>query len=450
MHHYLPVLSLTFFFLLSGCGGGASSSSNPVISESGNHSSDTSVASSEGTSSAPSTYVYQGTAMVSPFKAYNQDGTLIKQYSNVYYAIQKASDEGLTSNKTYVLDGANTKVFERTNRNNYYCYDGPNFVGIKPSAEALEWGATRSRCFCINGLGNSMNYLGREDMAGNEPTNTAQLELASGAYNYLYSKEGVYSESDPIAGYAYSRCIVRLSEAHYLPSKDGFGWNAYAFLNVAGMGVSMDMGLIGNLDESDNTVHWRPGKNCMATELHTSGDAFMTYPDHLMTQSVWNEKSQDYTGADDILIEAWADKDGFEFNVKNLRTGALFNHRENHPGINDKALPYYRVLLAASYCPVQVPIWNGDCGAKLDNVIFDQVEIARYREDGDYSAAEMFDFYPGEECVSHGYSQGAYWASHTSGSYHQDGKYASGLSYQKGQKFVTFNVAYDGSAHAQS
>lgn len=380
--------------------------------------------------------------MVGPFKALNGDGTLIKSFDNPYYAIAAASEAGLSTNKTYVTDSNGLKIFARTRKTTIYCFDGPSFLGTKDYDEAIEWASGKSRSWLVNGLGNGYSYLGRDEMKGTQEVSAVQLELASGAYNYLFSNQGTLDQE---AGYAYGKCIVRLSEAKYKPSADGNGWNAYVFINVAGGGASNDMGLIGNLDKTDGTVHWRPCKNCTYAAGH-NGDSFMTYPSDVMTTSTLDSSTGEYVGADDISIEAWADPDGFEFNLKNLKTGKTFHHREDHAGVN-KNEAYYRVLLASSYCPVVAPIWNGSCGAELSNVVFDNVKIAKYKAGNAYAEADEEDFYPGESNVAYGYSQGAYWATHESGTRKENGTYASGATYAKDDKYVTFSVNYDGKAH---
>lgn len=383
--------------------------------------------------------------MSAPFVAYNQDGTVLKSYDNPYYAIAAAADAGLSTNKTYVLDGTGTRIFERSKKSSIFCYDGPNYVGVKDYDEAMSWGGTKSRCWLVNGTGTAYSYLGRDDMAGTEDTGTATLELASGAYNYLFSKQGVLGGAN---GYAYGKATIRLSEASFLPSQDGNGWNAYAFINVAGSGASMDMGLIGNLDV-DGTIHWRPCKNYCPYAGTRPSDAFMTYPTDVMTTSTFNSLTKDYRNADDIALEAWAFPDGFEFKMTNLATKKTFDHKETYANVNGGGDNYYRVLLAASYCPVVAPIWNGSCGAYMKDVVFDGAQVGRYVAGSDYSSAVLDDFYPGEASVAYGYSQGAYWASHDSGVRKESGAYVSGNSYAQGDKYVSFSVAYDGSAHRE-
>ena len=123
----------------------------------------------------------------------------------------------------------------------------------------------------------------------------------------------------------------------------------------------------------------------------------------------------------------------------------MFNSKVDHLKYTD-VTTYYRVLVASSYCPVVGNVWNWDCGAKTENVVWDNIKISRsigdditeYRKD----STIKYDFYPDTDLLRDGYSQGAFASSFEYGTRKEDGKYKSGNTYKKGDKYLIQNVCY--------
>ena len=264
-------------------------------------------------------------------------------------------------------------------------------------------------------------------------------------------------------GFSYATATVRLSETIYAPPTDGGQWNAYIFINIAG-GILSDLGLIGSYNPSSHSCYWRMVRNCSSSE-HTAGangienDAkFYVYNDKTVTTSKhYNPNTGECSGFDDLQFECLMRKDGWTVNITNLTTGVVYNFEDNHTHSNGSPLiendnPMYgRALLAASYCPVTAPVWNWDCGAKLTNVVFENVYLTR-RFTGEnmdnieaYRAAgvEREEFYPDSDVFSYGYSQGNFRASFEYGVREANGTYKSGATYKAGDKYIIYNVDYN-------
>ena len=78
----------------------------------------------------------------------------------MFDGIRAAGWNSTSKNKMYVKDGNDLLIFQRQKKTDYWCYDGLHFVGSKASAEALKWGATRSKCYIIDGQGTGYVMLG--------------------------------------------------------------------------------------------------------------------------------------------------------------------------------------------------------------------------------------------------------------------------------------------------
>ena len=128
-------------------------------------------------------YVYEGTPTVAPYVVYNEDGTEVSTFDNMFEAIRSAGANSTSSNKMYVKDGNDLQIFQRQSNSNYWCYDGLNFVGSKPSAQALEWGKNKERCYIVNGRGTGYTMVGTKYYENTDTSQEIPLELTSGAYN---------------------------------------------------------------------------------------------------------------------------------------------------------------------------------------------------------------------------------------------------------------------------
>ena len=58
------------------------------------------------------------------------------------------------------------------------------------------------------------------------------------------------------------------------------------------------------------------------------------------------------------------------------------------------------------------------------------------------NASTSYPFFPDSEVYRDGYSQGGFRASHEFGEREENGAYASGYTYKKGDKYLSFSVDY--------
>lgn len=396
----------------------------------------------------PGEYQYDGTLTKGPYVVYNQDGSREKEFDNMFLAIQYAGQKSLSSNKMYVLDSNDLKIFQRQAKNQCFMFDGEYYVGIASESDAKEWGLKKSRSYVYNGWGQGYVQLGRIMFEGSATNVDIPFEIFSGAYNYMYSKSGELVADEWVKqGFGYFETTVRLSEAHYMPSQDGEGWNAYVFINVAGK-HNCDLGVIGNLFGDE--VRWRLCRNCSHPDHQQGigGPGFnVINPNETVTTMKYNEETKDYTGADDLKFQVLATKDTYKITITNLTTNKEFVINEEHIGSNNDSTQYLRFLLAASYCPVVGNAWNARSGAYLKDVIFEDSHIARYNDENNYPESTFEEFYPGADSFHYGFTQGADCASALFGIYDKDGTYANGATYKKGMRWINFSSFYDGSHH---
>ena len=393
-------------------------------------------------------YIYDGVKTVAPYIVYDQKGTKQEEFDNMWRAIQYAGLNSLSSNKMFVEDGNKKMIFQRQAKNKCYVFDGDYFVGVMNEADAKEWCNNHSRGYVYNGWGQNYVELGKVMYDGSNMDQTIAYEYFSGGYNYMYSKAGKLEGDTWVEqGYGYMETIVRLSEAHYMPSKDGDAWNAYVFINP-GAGFTTDLGLIGTL--VNNRVEWKMVRNCShPSHKDTPDDPSFTLieRDRVVTYSDYNEETKDYTGADDLKFQCYAGKDGYKLVITNLTTSEEFVINEYHKDSNIDNTHYLRFLLAASYCPVVGNAWNARSGAYLKDVIFENTRVAHYNDKEQYDEGMMEEFYPGADSFNYGFSQAADCASALFGSFEKNGKYPNGAEYKKGQRYINFSCYYDGSHH---
>lgn len=413
-------------------------------------------------------YTFEGTRTVAPYTVYNADGSVYesadKEEANpnnsLFNAIRLAGAKSVNSNKMYVLDANGLEVFKRQSKSECWCFDGTYFVGVKKRADAIEWSEGRKRSYVIDGQGLAyvtagIVYYEGSDVQSMDPKS---LEYFSGGYNYMFTTSGVPVNStdwDPL-GFGYMETYCRLSEASYLPNQDtqnrsDDAWNAYIFIN-GGAGKSCDLGLIGSL--KGNQVVWALVRNCQHSDHNTNqsqyGPSFTVLGWEPVTTMTWDEDAGCYNGADDLFFQCWQGVDGWILKITNLRTNQVFTIDERHEGMFAGSEQYFRFLLAASYCPVVDDVWNARCGAFLRNVVFDGNKVSRYvasefEYEKDFSQS-LLDFYPGENMI-YGYSQASDCASAIYGVRTENGTYASGNTYNAGDKYISFSSYYDGGSH---
>lgn len=378
-------------------------------------------------------YMYIGTKTLAPYKAYNQDGSLIEENKYMSYAIRKAADSSSSSNKCYVLDANGLKIYERVSKSTYYCYDGQYFVGTKSRNEAIEWCKTRSRSFIIDGFGSAYQGCGTVFYEGSDFSNLINLELLSGGYNYMYTPRGRF-DGDKVAenGYGYIECTVNLKNATYKPTQDHGVWNAYIFLHGNANNCA-DFGLKGVIENGE--MVWKLFRLCSHDSHKEDGKKW--YEDtalNAVTKMKYNEEEGYYEGVDNLFMQLWQGKDGWRLVVTNLTTNEKYELSEYHTDMMIGQEPYYQLLLAASYCPADMYIWNSRCEAALRNVCFTDVKVARYNSNETYEASMLEDFYP-DSNMGYGFSQAADCASMIYG-INQDGK-----------KMISYSCYYDGGRH---
>ena len=380
-----------------------------------------------------------GIQTVAPYKVYKADGTEFDgvEYTSMYTAIRTAAQNSSSKQKMYVLDANNLEIFRRQSKTNYWCYSGTKFYGSMPKAEAEVWAKNFTKAYVIDGQGLGNVLLGTEWYEGSDIESSGPLELFSGGYNYLFSTSGQLAPGNvwEKPGWGYLEGTVRLSQASYMPTNDGDGWNAYIFFNGSG-GFLSDLGMIGAM--RDGKVVWALVRNCSHTDHKTDevkyGSSFTVLSWDPVTTMTWNEEKGRYDGADDLFFQCWQGVDGWIFKITNLTTNKVYTIEEIHEGMFTESIGYFRFLVAASYCPVVSDVWNARCGAYLRNVIFEDLKMARWNEAETYTEDMYEDFFVGEN-MSYGYSQGAE---------------CSSVEYgvrENGTKYISMSCYYDGLGH---
>lgn len=380
-----------------------------------------------------------GVETAAPYKIYNSDDTEFDgvEYTSLYTAVRIAGENSSSKNKMYVLDANNLEIFRRQSKTNYWCYSGTKFYGSMPKLEAEEWAKNFTKAYVIDGQGVGNVLLGTEWYEGSNLEQQIPLELYSGGYNYLFTTSGELGAGNVWTkpGWGYMEGTVRLSEASYMPTQDGDGWNAYIFFNGSG-GFLSDLGLIGVL--RDGRVIWALVRNCSHTDHKTDevkyGTSFIVLSWDPVTTMTWNSKENCYNGADDLFFQCWQGVDGWEFKITNLSNNRVFTINEKHEGMFTESTGYFRFLVAASYCPVVDNVWNARCGAYLRNVIFEDLKVARWNEEEVYTEAMYEDLFLDSNMI-YGFSQGAECASMISG------------VKEDGTKWISMSCYYDGLGH---
>lgn len=405
--------------------------------------------------------------LVGPFLILDEDGNFYEEteaastFDNMYEAIRNAGQNSNTKNRLQVQDANFLQIFTYQKSSLYFVFDGEGYVGTDSSSTCVEYADSHPESYCVSGTASEYKYLGRDNMPGSTTFEETELETTTGSYNYMFSNSGI-TPTETLNGFSYATCNVRLSEATYKRSEDGDTWNAYIFINLKA-GITADLGLIGSYSADTDSVQWKMVRNCSSSQ-HTVGTSsveeearFYVYHDKIVTSmSQYDAETKEYSGADDLHFEAVGLSDGWMLNITNLRTEEVFSFTDRHTDADGNAFAengegnemYFRALLAASYCPVVANIWNARCGAALRDVVYDSVQLTRYIDDDIESYRDesltRYDFYPEEEAFNHGYSQGADNASYDYGVREEDGYYASGKSYSKGDKYISFSCYYDG------
>lgn len=422
-------------------------------------------------------YPYEGTATVAPYTVYNADGTVCEDpslgensFENMFVAIKKCGAVASSKNKAYLQDSNGTIVFQRQGNTKCWVYDGMHFVSNEMSVkEAKIYAQEHPRSYVVNGQGTAYVALGDIQYTENR---VGEGELFSGGYSYLFTPQGCASGSEWSGhSYGYGSAYVRLSECTYkdISESGGGAWNAYVFFNISSSAYNCDLG-IGTYAGGGGA--WKITQNCSHLS-HDSGTAvcegfyidaagnvshddtyaelsssnrFMVWQNYVVTTMT---KGADgvYSGADDLFLEAYAYENGWYCCVTNLRTNEKWGYTHIHEGMNTTQSDYMRVLLAASYCPVEGNLWNARDGGYFKNVVFEDVKVAKYRADGDedgYQSAEKENFFFGEDTLFNGFTQAADCASLLYGTTDEAGVWKSGLEKITGSNWFSFSSYYDG------
>lgn len=413
-----------------------------------------------------------GFEVAGPFTIYTEDGgtptlttldggatgkNIPTSYDDLYRAIRIAGLNSTSKNPLQVLDSNYLQVFKRLKKSDNYLFKQKTFYGVAGQKSAKAFCLNNPASYAIDGLGANYYYMSRDDMVKGQSVAEESLETFAGAYNYMFSTNGKGS------GFIYATADVHLSECVYCPPTDGDTWNAYIFINIA-QGINADLGLIGIFDRGSHVCTWKLVRNC-SSNYHATGTSsiekdarFYVYQDKVATQSTnYNAATGECSGFDDLHFEALGQSWGWTLNVTNLRTGvtqtAVDHHYdgEGHDMTSDANPSLSRALIAASYCPVTLSIWNWDCGAKCEGVTWDHIylketlsgedrdNIVAYRNE----SVPAYEFYPGCPEYREGYAQGDYRSSHTFGVRDRDGTYPSGIAYHAGEHYLIYNVNYN-------
>ena len=414
----------------------------------------------------------QGVELVSPYTIYDENGELAvlttrddgsagtnipNEYPDLYKAIRLAGNNSTSKKPLQVLDANFTQVFKRAKKSDNYLFQRRTFFGIAGQKSAKNFCLNNHASYAINGLGSDYYYLSRDNMVEQQTVTEEALETFAGAYNYMFSTSGDGK------GFVYATADVHLSECVYKPCTDGGTWNAYIFINIA-QGINVDLGLIGIYNAGTHVCSWKLVRNCSST-YHATGTSsiekdarFYVYQDKISTESKnYNFETGECSGFDDLHFECLGNSWGWTLNVTNLRTGvtetAVDHHYDaDHNDYTEDVNPFYgRALIAASYCPVILNVWNWDCGAKCEGVTWDNIylkgvlsgedrdNIEAYRDE----SLPKYELYPGCEYYRDGYSQGDYCSSHSFGVRESDGEYPSGIKYKAGDRYLVYNVKYN-------
>ena len=382
-------------------------------------------------------YVHEGTPTVSPYTVYNEDGTLVETNIYLTYALRSAGEVSSNSNKCYVLDGNGLKIFERTSKSTYYCYDGTNYVGAKSRTEALKWMETREKSYLVDGFATAYQATGTAYYPGSETASNPYLELNAGAYNYMFTKTGVFENNQFVEnGYGYMECTVNLKDATYKPTEDPGRWNAFIFLHGRSNHYA-DLGLRGVINE-ENEMVWELFRGCShqdhVDDPDTYGIKWSMVDEEPVTKMIYNEEKGYYEGKDNLFMQLWMSTDGWTLKVTNLTNNKVYTVVDQHKDMMKGQEGYFQLLLAASYCPAVQNIWNNRCGAALRNVCYTNVKVARYNESNTSTRDMLEDFDPLVN-MSYGFSQAADGAS-----------MIYGIN-QHGEKMISFSCYYDGGSH---
>ena len=393
-------------------------------------------------------YRYAGTATVAPYQVYNADDTAVADasYDSMYLAIRYAGANATSKNALYIKDGNGLKIFERQALSNCWVYDGTHFVGTMEQKAAIAWADEHPRCYIVNGRGTAYVHLGAENHAAPHPEDV--YERISGGFSYVFSSSGEMGAADTWEkyGYSYASGYVRLSEATYRDATEltpSSQWNAYIFFNIRGRD-NCDLG-IGAFAGGNGA--WKIVHNC-SNEDHKKPDAetpsFFVYQDQVVTTMTKDPETGIYSGADDLFIEAIGSTDTWILRVTNLRTNQVFGYTHTHKDMNKDAEGYFRVVLAASLCPVIGSIWDASAGGYLKNVVWEDVKLARWNSEGVYTDADKESMRIGTANVQHAFTQAADTAHLSWGEHKTDGTYKSGNSYKAGTPYYSFSSYYDG------
>lgn len=381
-------------------------------------------------------------------------------YDDMYKAIRTAGTNSTSKNPLQVQDKNFVQIFIRRKTSQNFVFHRDAYIGEAATKTAKAYCDAHPGSYAINGNASDYSYMSRDEMSEGLSIVENLLETNAGAYNYMFSK----SSDGSVNGYSYVTCDVHLSEAIYRPPVDGGQWNAYIFVNMA-RSLNCDLGLIGVFNQARKVCEWKMVRNCTSKQ-HTAGTStverdakFYVYQDKIVTTSTkYDAATGDCSGFDDLHFEVLAMSDGWVLNITNMRTKIVHSFTEHHTTadgqpLRENTIPTSgRALIAASYCPVTGNVWNWNCGAKLENVVFDNIELTRLRsnasEEDDIEAYrgddnERFPLYPDTEAYQEGYSQGDYVASHEYGIREDDGQYLSGASYSKGDHYISYTVDYN-------
>ena len=339
------------------------------------------------------------------YVAKDANGNILIETDSLWRAIIEARDNSKSSNKCLVLDAEGNQVFKWTAGVYYYYREDVYYGSTKNEAEAINWAKQYEDSYVIDGKATNMIYVGKKVEGGKNYPNLDKdsvdgIENYSHSYGYIYSTAG---------NYTYLEFTLELSKAKYsyfTDTSNENGYNAYVFANYRCFNPwnSVDLGMM-NI--------WEANKGMWQACINYNGNMYapknLIGNDNVLTYMTYNEETGYYEGADDLHFKCYYYKNAYYMYVTNLTTKEefFFTHTDtdNLAGSTDSG----RVLLAASYCPVQKvgSFWNPYCNNEFSNLIFKNVNIAKKENVTETGAKVVEKFYKTEANFHYALTMGA-------------------------------------------
>lgn len=339
------------------------------------------------------------------FVAQDSNGKILLETDNLWNAIIAARDASKSSNKCVVLDASGQQVFKWTAGYYHYYREDKYYGSTKNQDEAINWAKKYDDSYVIDGKGIDMIYVGKSVEGGKNyqslnKDNVDGIENYSASYGYIYSTPN---------NYTYIEFTLEFSKAKYsyfTETSNENGYNAYLFANYRCINPwnSVDLGMM---------QIWEANKGMWQACINYNGNMYapknLNGGDNVLTQMTYNEKTGYYEGADDLHFKCYYFQNSYYMYVTNLTTNEEFFFKHSDTNSLATSQDSGRVLLAASYCPVQKvgSFWNPYCGNEFSNIIFRDVNIAKKHDVTEAGATNTEKFYKTESNFHYALTMGA-------------------------------------------